>query len=830
MATLLPNAEQVFLDNNGVPLALGTITFYVPNTSTLKNTWQDAAQTILNTNPIMLDAAGRAIIYGVGEYRTVLKDSLGNTIWDQLTNSTGGTGVINLGFNGFIVSPIAPPANPASGLNLSLPASQIVDYSGNIVNLPAITSTLTDNAIIDYWTNPVGSSSPFLVNTTLVGAGEPPHYANLVHVWQIYTVNGNITQTLQGTNTYPTVTRPTDRALTIDSFNEQLFLYNTLTNWSSTLAVTYGELLLTTTGNVYQVSVAGTTGSVAPTSTAVGGIIDGTATLFYYGQNIFTGMYRYSQNGGIENYFANRQLYKIAHRKLATGSPLSSPAGTYLPTLVKLYLQGMFANLIKNRVNLGTYIQGQKMIAGGYIWLCTTGGATAASSPFSGSYTVNTTTNPTNGSAVTDGTVHWLCIFNSYASQEYFWMNTDRTFIIYAAPDSHDSYYATFASLLARYIHLTHDYIWLTGASNIPSGSGTFYTYQQLFTSLFTNNATGLYTGTPQFLCHVFQNNINPKDGTAYTAYFLEDNCEVYQGAVDSAFIFGLLGDSTNQTNATTLATNVDGGLHAMLDVTYNLFKTEYSIPVSTWVNMPNLPFYPYMEAQFWPEQYNIPSITADTRLDVRYNVSQLFPEWFLDKGKDTFPIMILAYMAATIWQDTSKAYRAIENYERYYIQGGPTIGDEFASYLATKESLEAEDKILNIDQQAGILVANDQYNNVRHIYGQRQLFTINQTSDFSLTIPSNTFITYIIINEVAGHAITGGLDIGTTNGAADIVSAFAVGANSLAVIPDAAILLRIFNLLASQTLFFHAHTSWNSAKIDVEVFYQTAKLYHPTN
>lgn len=90
MATLLQNGEQTFLDSNGSPLAGGSVYFYIPNTTTFKNTWQDPGATILNTNPVVLDSAGRAIIYGVGAYRQVVKDSLGNTIWDQLTADISG--------------------------------------------------------------------------------------------------------------------------------------------------------------------------------------------------------------------------------------------------------------------------------------------------------------------------------------------------------------------------------------------------------------------------------------------------------------------------------------------------------------------------------------------------------------------------------------------------------------------------------------------------------------------------------------------------------------------------------------------------------------------
>lgn len=84
-ASLLPNGEQVFLSNMGVPLALGKVYYYVPATSTPKNTWQDADETILNTNPVILDSAGRCIVYGTGQYRQVVYDALGNLIWDQLT-------------------------------------------------------------------------------------------------------------------------------------------------------------------------------------------------------------------------------------------------------------------------------------------------------------------------------------------------------------------------------------------------------------------------------------------------------------------------------------------------------------------------------------------------------------------------------------------------------------------------------------------------------------------------------------------------------------------------------------------------------------------------
>jgi hypothetical protein len=90
MGTLLPNAVQTFTGPNGTPLSGGSVYFYIPGTTTPKNTWQDPAQTILNTNPVVLNANGQAIIWGSGQYRQQVYDANNNLIWDQVTEDTSG--------------------------------------------------------------------------------------------------------------------------------------------------------------------------------------------------------------------------------------------------------------------------------------------------------------------------------------------------------------------------------------------------------------------------------------------------------------------------------------------------------------------------------------------------------------------------------------------------------------------------------------------------------------------------------------------------------------------------------------------------------------------
>lgn len=73
-------------------VAGGSVAYYIPGTLTTKQTWQDAGETTLNSQPVNLDQNGCAIVYGSGIYRQILKDSLGNTIWDAVTTSPGSSG------------------------------------------------------------------------------------------------------------------------------------------------------------------------------------------------------------------------------------------------------------------------------------------------------------------------------------------------------------------------------------------------------------------------------------------------------------------------------------------------------------------------------------------------------------------------------------------------------------------------------------------------------------------------------------------------------------------------------------------------------------------
>lgn len=166
-ATLLPNAKQQYVDDAGVPVASGTVDYYVPGTSTRKTIWQDSAETIPQANPVTLDAAGRpepdGQTYGEGCYRQVVKDQDALTIWDAVTCSTGSasSGTAVAYSEGVMVGTIIPWANTTLPSKYLYTAGQAIDrttysdlftaitYSTNILCTSGIATISVSTTISD---------------------------------------------------------------------------------------------------------------------------------------------------------------------------------------------------------------------------------------------------------------------------------------------------------------------------------------------------------------------------------------------------------------------------------------------------------------------------------------------------------------------------------------------------------------------------------------------------------------------------------------------------------------------------------------------------------
>lgn len=134
-ASFITPGKQTFVDENGFPLVSGTIGMYIPSTLVPKNTWQNVAQTVLNTDPIILDARGQCIIFGIGTYRQILRDSLGNLIWDQLVYAISGGG----GGQGGLTKTITYAMSPYTLLTTD--GVLLCDVSGGAITINLLAAT-----------------------------------------------------------------------------------------------------------------------------------------------------------------------------------------------------------------------------------------------------------------------------------------------------------------------------------------------------------------------------------------------------------------------------------------------------------------------------------------------------------------------------------------------------------------------------------------------------------------------------------------------------------------------------------------------------------------
>lgn len=114
---------QLF-DNNGNPLAGGTINTYLAGTTTNAATYTTSAGNITHSNPIVLDAAGRIpggeiwLTFNIS-YKFVVKDSTGSLIgtFDNIGGISVGSNVQNYTGNGSTLS-FALPVGVTSVYNI----------------------------------------------------------------------------------------------------------------------------------------------------------------------------------------------------------------------------------------------------------------------------------------------------------------------------------------------------------------------------------------------------------------------------------------------------------------------------------------------------------------------------------------------------------------------------------------------------------------------------------------------------------------------------------------------------------------------------------------
>lgn len=137
MAAPLTLALKQFLDANGDPLSGGKLYSYAAGTTTPLVTYSNAAGTTPNTNPVVLDAAGRATVYlGNANYKFRIDDS-SDVTQDTIDN------VSPVGSEGVVAGESAPFTEHAV-----TDAMSATDLDGETVDFELYSSALYDVEIL----------------------------------------------------------------------------------------------------------------------------------------------------------------------------------------------------------------------------------------------------------------------------------------------------------------------------------------------------------------------------------------------------------------------------------------------------------------------------------------------------------------------------------------------------------------------------------------------------------------------------------------------------------------------------------------------------------
>lgn len=106
--SLLAGAGWQFLDDSANPLTGGLLYVYQAGTTTPVTTYISSTGTVANSNPIVLDAAGRVSqqiwLDSAYSYKFVLKNSVGSTIWTKDNIPATSSGATSSALVGFIQS------------------------------------------------------------------------------------------------------------------------------------------------------------------------------------------------------------------------------------------------------------------------------------------------------------------------------------------------------------------------------------------------------------------------------------------------------------------------------------------------------------------------------------------------------------------------------------------------------------------------------------------------------------------------------------------------------------------------------------------------------
>lgn len=298
MANRLFSPNQQYSDTTGLPYAGGSLTFYASGTSTPLATYSNRALSIANTNPVVLDSAGRAgdIFLQNLAYKVVLADVNANVIWtaDPVYSSDFSTTASFLSGAG---SPNGVVAGSAG--SPTVPASVYWDTTNNILYVATTTGTSSTTV----WTAVNASTAAavvpppqgYLTPTT----GVPIILSDVTAATSIFYTPyvGNTVPIYNGSSFIPTVF--TELTLTLNAAHAASNIYDVFVfnNVGVPTVVTGPSWSAGTGGNIASGTCARGTGAGGAALSRVNGIL--TNTVQITGRN---GATTYTINANLATY------------------------------------------------------------------------------------------------------------------------------------------------------------------------------------------------------------------------------------------------------------------------------------------------------------------------------------------------------------------------------------------------------------------------------------------------------------------------------------------------------------------------------------------------
>ena len=244
---LMPEPKIQFFSNNGIPLAGGMLYTYAPGTYNNKATYTDSTGTSQNTNPVVLDAAGRAGVWLNGYYDMVLTDSLGSQIWSVQNVSAipGGASTI---YN----------ASDYASLNAAVtaigatPATLLINTANFTVTAPVtVPSTLSLQAQYPGTLSIAGNA--LAINSAvsnLIISGTGAASVSFGSTVNDVTISGVTSASFAGNATYTYATIAATSTITFNAaFSSSLYQVFTSTGVVTGLKTAYPELFYTGSSN-----------------------------------------------------------------------------------------------------------------------------------------------------------------------------------------------------------------------------------------------------------------------------------------------------------------------------------------------------------------------------------------------------------------------------------------------------------------------------------------------------------------------------------------------------------------------------------------------------